>query len=118
MNAIKCPYCDSSLDAAAVKDGWCPECGKAIPRFALRANEPTAEALQRRADRRVFVALAVIMVVFLPLGFLYSQARNGNLGAWNDVVLWAMLGVYGVLFVVSVFSFLLTGKTGHPPLGD
>jgi len=118
MTAIKCPSCDVPLDAAVVKDGWCPECGKPIPRFALRANEPSAEALQRRADIRIFVIFAILMPVGVALGVLEGMAVKGQLGSAKEPVLHVMLCVYVGMFVLYMLNLVLNGKTGHPPLGD
>src|SRR5262249_3125267 len=43
-----CPHCDAELKPLALADGWCEECGKRIPDFALRAAglaTPWAEEL-------------------------------------------------------------------------
>jgi hypothetical protein len=112
MTSPKCSHCAAPLNAATIKDARCPECGKAIPQFAKSTGSPEAA---RRANRRATILLVAILVLGLPLGFLYGMARDGKLGQVGTVFFWVGVGVNALLALASLINLFLTDSTDSPP---
>ena len=88
MAQVKCPYCDATLPAQEIANGWCENCGKKIPRFALEGSKTPGwvEVHTRHhtasTATKPTAATYAILFAFITLGAIAVMALDHGRANW------------------------------------
>lgn len=125
MPTPRCDRCDAELSDAAVRDGWCENCGKRIPDYLLHERKkptaaaepeplPTGEVVFHIAFRTRLIAFLVLLAAsgagwFIPIWIVTHPSRDPRKQTEEIVAAVAGTGM-GLVLTSIALARLLAGR--------